>query len=36
MVQTRSRKDVEQEIEQTLGLVPTFFNRIPDQTLDQE
>lgn len=36
MVQTRTRKDVEQEIEQTLGLVPTFFNRMPDQTLDQE
>ncbi len=36
MVQTRTRKDVEQEIEQTFGLVPTLFSRMPDQTLDQE
>lgn len=36
MVTTRTRKEVEQEIKQTLGLVPSFFNRVPDQTLDQE
>jgi AhpD family alkylhydroperoxidase len=33
---TRSRSEVEQDIRQTLGLVPTFFKRIPDAVIDQE
>lgn len=36
MTQTRSRSDVEQEIRETLGLVPSFFNRIADDVIDQE
>jgi len=36
MVQSRTRKVVEQEINETLGLVPSFFNRMPDQTVDEE
>lgn len=33
---TRSRAEVEADIEQTLGLVPEFFSRIPDELLDPE
>lgn len=33
---TRDRAEVEAEIKETLGLVPTFFARIPDDTIDQE
>lgn len=32
----RSRNDVEQDIRETLGLVPSFFERIPDDVLDHE
>jgi AhpD family alkylhydroperoxidase len=32
----RAREEVETEIEQTLGLVPDFFTRIPDEILDHE
>lgn len=32
----RPRPQVEDEIKETLGLVPSFFNRIPDDTLDHE
>jgi AhpD family alkylhydroperoxidase len=33
---TRSRAEVEQDMRQFLGIVPTFFNRVPDRFLDQE
>jgi AhpD family alkylhydroperoxidase len=33
---TRNRQEIEREIEQTLGLVPHFFDEIPDEVLDQE
>lgn len=33
---TRKRQEIEREIEQTLGLVPHFFEDIPDEVLDQE
>ncbi|HKC27302.1 MAG TPA: carboxymuconolactone decarboxylase family protein [Jatrophihabitans sp.] len=36
MTTTRSRDEVEAEITQTLGLVPSFFTRIPDRFLDAE
>ena len=32
----RTRSDVEQEIRETLGIVPNFFERIPDDALDHE
>ena len=32
----RQRNEIEQEIRATLGLVPSFYNRIPDEVLDQE
>ncbi|GIV95529.1 MAG: hypothetical protein KatS3mg057_0186 [Herpetosiphonaceae bacterium] len=32
----RSRADVERDIKETLGLVPSFFKRLPDDVLDQE
>ncbi|MEO0458754.1 MAG: carboxymuconolactone decarboxylase family protein [Cyanobacteria bacterium P01_A01_bin.114] len=32
----RSRAEVEQEIKETLGLVPSFFNSIPDAIFDYE
>lgn len=32
----RPRAEVEQEIKETLGLVPSFFNRIPDAVIDHE
>ena len=36
MAETRSRADVETEIKETFGLVPSFFGRIPDSLLDLE
>ena len=33
---TRSRAEVEADISETLGIVPSFFARIPDAVLDQE
>jgi AhpD family alkylhydroperoxidase len=36
MVESRTRKVVEQEIKETLGIVPSFFDGMPDQTLDDE
>ena len=36
MQSTRPRGQVEQEIRDTLGLVPSFFNRIPDKYLAAE
>ena len=33
---SRARETVEREIRETLGLVPSFFDRIPDDVLDQE
>jgi AhpD family alkylhydroperoxidase len=32
----RPRSEVEAEIKDTLGLVPSFFDRMPDDTLDHE
>ena len=32
----RSRSEVDHEIEQTLGLVPTFFKEVPDYLIDSE
>jgi AhpD family alkylhydroperoxidase len=32
----RPRSEVEAEIKETLGLVPSFFDRMPDETLDHE
>lgn len=36
MASARRRPEVEQEIRDMLGLVPGFFNRIPDDVLDYE
>ncbi|MEX0779535.1 MAG: carboxymuconolactone decarboxylase family protein [Balneolales bacterium] len=36
MAVTRSRNEIEQEIKDTLGIVPSFFNQIPEATLDHE
>ena len=36
MTAARPRPQVEDEIKETLGLVPSFFNRVPDETLDHE
>ena len=36
MAISRSRNEVEAEIKETLGLVPGFFDRIPDEYLDVE
>lgn len=33
---TRPRNQVENEIKETMGLVPSFFDRIPDKFLDAE
>jgi AhpD family alkylhydroperoxidase len=33
---TRSRSEVEKEIREEIGLVPTFFDEIPDELLDRE
>jgi AhpD family alkylhydroperoxidase len=32
----RTRTEVERNIKNTLGLVPSFFDRIPDEALDEE
>lgn len=36
MATPRARATVEQEVKETLGLVPSFFDRIPDEFLDPE
>jgi AhpD family alkylhydroperoxidase len=36
MANTRPRAEVEKEMKDTLGLVPSFFNGIPDEFLDYE
>ena len=36
MITTRERHEVEMEMKETLGLVPSFFKSIPDQYLDYE
>ncbi len=36
MTTTRTRSEVEQDIRETLGIVPSFYARIPDQLLDAE
>ncbi|HEV2845041.1 MAG TPA: carboxymuconolactone decarboxylase family protein [Thermoanaerobaculia bacterium] len=36
MATFRSRAEVENEIKETLGLVPGFFDRFPEETLDYE
>ncbi len=36
MAATRSRAEVEADIKETFGLVPTFFKRMPDKFLDPE
>lgn len=36
MQMPRTRKEVESEIKETLGLVPAFFERIPDEVIDEE
>lgn len=33
---TRSRSDIEADMRETLGLVPSFFDSIPDEYLDAE
>ena len=35
MAEERPREEVEAEIEETLGLVPNFFGRIPDALIDR-
>lgn len=36
MATFRSRAEVEKEMKETLGLVPGFFDRFPEETLDYE
>jgi AhpD family alkylhydroperoxidase len=36
MVEPRKREAVEREIKETLGIVPSFFEGMPDQTIDEE
>jgi AhpD family alkylhydroperoxidase len=36
MATFRSRSEVENEMKETLGLVPSFFDRFPEETLDYE
>ena len=36
MANSRSRVEVEKEMKDTVGLVPSFFKRIPDEFLDHE
>lgn len=36
MIDGRERHEVEQEMKETIGLVPSFFNRIPDEYLEAE
>lgn len=34
--QTRTRKEIEDEIREEMGLVPTFFDEIPDELMQRE
>ena len=34
--QNRSRSQIENEMRETLGLVPSFFHRVPDRLLEKE
>ena len=34
--QTRTRKEIENEIREEMGLVPTFFDEIPDELMERE
>lgn len=34
--QTRTRKEIEDEIREEMGLVPTFFDEIPDELMERE
>lgn len=36
MATTRDRKEIENEIRETMGIVPSMFDRIPDRHLDAE
>lgn len=36
MAESRRREEVEQEMQETLGLVPTFFKKMPDEYFDFE
>jgi len=36
MATPRPRSEVEKEMKDTVGIVPSFFNRIPDELLDPE
>lgn len=36
MAQARPRAEVEREIRETLGVVPAFFERVPDEVFDYE
>lgn len=36
MTTARGRYEVEQEIKEMLGIVPSFFDRIPDDAIDEE
>ena len=36
MAESRSRAQVEEEMRENLGIVPSFFDRIPDEYLDYE
>jgi AhpD family alkylhydroperoxidase len=36
MINGRERHEVEQEMKETIGIVPSFFNRIPDEYLEAE
>lgn len=36
MATTRNRNEIENEIRETMGLVPSFFDEIPDRHLDPE
>lgn len=36
MAESRKREEAEQEMKETIGLVPTFFKRMPDEYFDYE
>lgn len=36
MTTTRTRQEIEQDMQETVGLVPSFFKGIPDEFLDAE
>lgn len=36
MSMNRNRNEVEREIRETLGIVPSFFDELPDRVLDEE